>query len=176
MEPRTRFNNNLTKICIGQSILFVLVIGLIAFFFISNSRLAYLSDQELFWITVSLVGFCGALLYFARKCYVYQINSKHDRIAESCTSEEILASKVQGYYLYLVSRPFAGIAVGPIAAMILLGGVSTISRQTTAGGVASLSEAGHYLIFLAAFIGGYTSSDLFDALSKFGKSMLRPSA
>jgi len=175
MDKR-RFNRTLTLISVAHSAFSVLTILLIA---IVNLRLlpaSLSSDNAVFWITVSLIGLVGAFLHFSRKCYVYQITNKYDKIAAADGSANDVNSRVSGYYLYLWTRPLAGLSVGPITTMVILGGLSTISKTTGEGGLSNLSEAGHYVVYLGAFVGGYTSSDLFDALSKFGSSALKPKA
>lgn len=176
MPSRQKFNSSLTRICVLHTVLFVLVVGVIC---AANLKLFPPPlDQKtpVFWMTVGLAGLVGALLYFARKCYVYQINDKYDRISEGTSDEQVIGARIGGYYLYLITRPLAGIAVGPIAAMIVMGGISTIGRHTSVTGPQSVSDVGIYIILLAAFVGGYTSSDLFDGLANFGKSVLRPRA
>lgn len=174
MLVRKQFNRNLTLICVLHTLLFVFSSALLSFAQLRMLPHPLNEDVPAFWTAVCFAGLIGAFLYFGRKCYSYQIGDKFDKIIEGAPNEEVGAARIGGYYLYLLLRPFAGIAIGPIAAMVVMGGISTISSQTTSAGPQSVSDVGRYIIYLAAFVGGYTSSDLFDGLAKFGKSVLRP--
>ncbi len=59
-------------------------------------------------------------------------------------------------------------AIGPVIAMIFLGGLTSFGK-TSGFNTGSLSIAGVYVIYLLSFVGGYTSSDLFDYLSTVGE-------
>jgi hypothetical protein len=136
----------------------------------------------IFWINVSLSSFIGSLLYFSRKAYVYLITGKVERIERQLAIETFdrsgeaqpipdrIRNRLAGYYSYLLLRPIGGLAIGPAITMLILGGLSTLSK-TNAGSSASLSEAGLYVVMLMAFAGGYTSSDIFDYLSKLSKAL-----
>ncbi|WP_299927811.1 hypothetical protein [uncultured Pelagimonas sp.] len=171
---KKKFNRNLSIICIFHSLMCIFTICLIA---AANLRLIPIpisTDAAVFWFTVSLIGLVGAFLHFCRKCYTYQINDKYSKLEDLSDDDSALESRVSGYYLYLCTRPLAGLSIGPVTTMIILGGLSGISSAAGESGLSSLSEAGFYLIYLSSFVGGYTSSDIFDALSKFGQSALRP--
>ena len=168
------FRKSLIRICLLHSILFFGTAVVLAAVFLEAKSFTDLEAVEKFWVSIVLFGFAGALLYFSRKCYVYIITDKYKRIlADSDNKDSSAREKAMGYYAYLTLRPFGGIAIGPVAAMLILGGLSTLSKNDGGQGVANLSDAGRYLIMLAAFVGGYTSSDLFDALSTFGKNALK---
>ena len=171
---KEKFNANLTKIAVLHSILSIVAMVLVGVVNIRLGFLSLLSDAAIFWITASLIGLVGAFLNFSRKSYVYQITAKYDRIANDTEDSSSIPSKISGYYVYLIFRPSAGLTVGPITAMIMLGGLSAISKVSGETGLSSLSETGHYVIYLGAFVGGYTSSELFDALSKFGSKIINP--
>jgi hypothetical protein len=134
------------------------------------------------WVNASLIGFSGSLLYFARKTYVYLITNKVWRIGREATTEgnavfgESSAearyrARLLGYYVYLLGRPFGGLAIGPLVAMIILGGLTSLSKAGSLS-VSALSEAGAFTVYVFSFIGGYISSDLFDYLSRAGSRLL----
>lgn len=130
-------------------------------------------------INASLLGFVGSLLYFSRKVYLYLITNKLHRIAkelkidpDSGTQEtESFKSVAIGYYIYLSTRPLAGFVIGPILVMFVLAGLTTLSRSPD-GSEMTLSKAGIYLIYVVSFLGGYSSSDLFDYFSNLGKKLI----
>jgi hypothetical protein len=132
------------------------------------------------WINTGLIGFSGSLLYFSRKIYVYLITNKIFRIQSEAEAETELPStdkesryraRLIGYYLYLAIRPLGGLAIGPLVTMIILGGITTLSKTASLSS-AALSPAGVFIVYVFSFIGGYTSSDLFDYLSKAGGRLL----
>lgn len=137
-------------------------------------------SQEALWANAALLGFVGSLLYFGRKAYVYLITNKFLRLETELTKERSvdaaglqhqLRERVIGYYIYLCLRPIAGLVIGPAVAMLVLGGLTTLTKSGNLN-AAALSSAGLFLIYLFAFIGGYTSSDMFDYLSKTGSRFL----
>jgi hypothetical protein len=132
------------------------------------------------WANSGLLGLLGSLLFFSRKTYVYLITNKLIRIEDEVEADArkrghdanvdkivLYQARLIGYYLYLIVRPLGGAAIGPLTAMIILGGLSTLSKTSSAN-AGTLSAAGIYIIYLFSFIGGYTSSDMFDYLSKAG--------
>lgn len=140
-------------------------------------------DVHRLWTDAVLFGFLGSLLNFSRKAYVYLITDKLWRIGDDIDanlskgsvthelSEEIFRTRLTGYYLYLATRPFGGLVIGPLVTMLILGGLTTLGKSGPHDATA-LSPAGIYLIYLFSFVGGYTSSDMFDYLSKAGGSLL----
>jgi hypothetical protein len=162
---------------------FLLASGL--FLFWVNSEDQGHANVPVLWINVCFAGFIGSLLYFSRKAYVYLITGKVERIVAALTTdnslgplldssvplEERLRSRLIGYYVYLIARPLGGFAIGPLVTMAILGGLLTLSRSATASS-ATLSNAGIYIVIVVAFIGGYTSSDLFDYLSKLSARLM----
>jgi hypothetical protein len=144
------------------------------------ATLSFSDGDRHLWINAAMLGFLGSLLYFSRKTYVYLITDKLYRLeAEAtkdtqasgnslgATKDERYRTRLIGYYVYLIIRPFAGIAIGPMSAMIILGGLTTLSKNSSVSGSA-LSQTGIYVVYLFSFVGGYTSSDMFDYLSKLG--------
>jgi len=126
------------------------------------------------WTNVSLFGFVGSLLFFSRKVYVYLITDKIGRVLQSFDTIEAdsrVRAAMAGYFWYLVWRPFVGLVVGPLVTFIVLGGLNTIAKSETSGTLA-LSVAGICVIYVLSFVGGYTSSDLLDYLSKTGGKLL----
>jgi hypothetical protein len=146
-----------------------------------ETGLPRLSDSErLLWMNAALIGFIGSLLYFGRKAYVYLITEKFRRLEAELVQdgaidqtmlEQRMRGKIIGYYMYLSLRPFAGLVIGPAVAMIILGGVTTLTKSSGTG-AGALSQPGLLLIYLFSLIGGYTSSDMFDYLSKSGKRFI----
>jgi|SRR5579862_93281 len=157
----------------------ILLLGSGLFLFWINSDGQAHLNAPVFWINVCFAGFIGSLLYFSRKAYVYLITGKIERVLAALMTdnslgptsdstvplEDRLRSRLVGYYVYLIARPLGGFAIGPLVTMAILGGLLTLSRNATASS-ATLSSAGIYIVIVVAFIGGYTSSDLFDYLSK----------
>lgn len=130
-------------------------------------------------IMAALLGFLGSLLYFSRKIYVYLITDKFFemmRIQDDISNEDIkidrFKSMLFGYYIYLSTRPIAGLVIGPLLYMAVLAGLTTFSKAPT-GPEVSLSTAGVYLIYVISFIGGYSSSDLFDYFSGLGAKLIK---
>jgi len=126
------------------------------------------------WTNVALFGFIGSLLYFSRKIYVYLITDKVGRILAtfgSTDDDDRVKAALIGYFWYLVWRPYVGLAVGPLVTFIVLGGLNTVAKSQTEG-VLALSQAGICIIYVLCFVGGYTSSDLLDYLSKTGGKLL----
>ena len=105
-------------------------------------------------INASLLGFVGSLLYFSRKVYLYLITQKLHRVAKDLKVVtgggeqdcEQFKGIVHGYYLYLATRPLAGLVIGPILVMFLLAGLTTLSSVN--GSEMVLSRAGIYLIYV----------------------------
>jgi hypothetical protein len=170
-------------VCIGfyHLTLILLTAGLL-YYTNQNERgvFSFNDGERNFWVNVALLGFIGSLLYFSRKIYVYLIANKIFRIESEINrdveqssdgAEDIrigrFQSRLAGYYLYLAARPIGGLAIGPIIAMIILSGLTTLSKNATITG-SQLSSAGIYIIYVFSFVGGYTSSDMFDYLSKAG--------
>ena len=129
-------------------------------------------------INSSLLGFVGSLLYFSRKVYLYLITDKFHRLATEYKIEtdikeqdnERFKSIVMGYYIYLATRPVSGFVVGPVLVMFVLAGLTTFSKAANDTEM-GLSQAGVYLIYVISFLGGYSSSDLFDYFSNLGKKL-----
>ena len=80
-------------------------------------------------------------------------------------------SVVIGYYIYLSTRPIAGLIIGPLLLMAVLAGLTTFTKPSI-GVEVSVSAAGIYLIYVVSFIGGYSSSDLFDYFSSLGAKLI----
>jgi hypothetical protein len=140
-------------------------------------------NPKALWVNAALIGFVGSLLYFGRKAYVYLIEEKFRRIelemfkvdkqGSACVdSPQRLRGRLAGYYMYLCLRPVAGLVLGPAIAMLFLGGVTTLSKAGDLN-ASALSPAALYLIYLFALVGGYTSSDMFDYLSKLGRRIFK---
>jgi hypothetical protein len=131
-------------------------------------------------VNSALLGFLGSLFYFGRKVYVYLITDKFGRIKESqggsagATEEAVdrLRGALVGYCIYLSTRPLAGLAIGPLLLMAVLAGLMTFSPSPSGSRVA-VSVAGTCLIYFISFVGGYSSSDLFDYLSGLGAKLAR---
>jgi hypothetical protein len=147
---------------------------------ISEAGLPSFGDtQQTLWVNTALFGFIGSLLFFGRKAYVYLITDKFCRVEADILAERgvdpalvegRLRSRTIGYYMYLSLRPLGGIVIGPIVAMLILSGLTTLTKSA-AMNASSLSPAGLFLIYLFSVVGGYTSSDMFDYLSKIGSRL-----
>jgi hypothetical protein len=147
---------------------------------ISEAGLPSFGDtHQTLWVNTALFGFIGSLLFFGRKAYVYLITDKFFRVEADIVAERGVApalvegrlrSRTIGYYMYLSLRPLGGIVIGPIVAMLILGGLTTLTKSA-AMNASSLSPAGLFLIYLFSVVGGYTSSDMFDYLSKIGSRL-----
>jgi hypothetical protein len=142
-------------------------------------------DTGTFWVSTALIGFSGSLLYFSRKTYVYLMTNKISRIKSElevgdaatlsdASTEERYRARLTGYYVYLAVRPVGGLAIGPLVTMIILGGLTTLSKTANLN-ASALSAAGVYIVYVFSFIGGYISSDLFDYLSRTGGRILTKS-
>lgn len=137
------------------------------------------TSNKMIMINASLLGFLGSLLYFSRKVYSYLITDKFHRLMQD--QEKTTASKdddldrfksiVMGYYIYLSTRPIAGFVIGPLLLMFVLAGLTTFFKPIPGAEVA-ISTAGVYLIYVVSFIGGYSSSDLFDYFSNLGGRLI----
>jgi hypothetical protein len=166
-------------VCIGVYHLILLItVGYLLFRInLTDSGLpAFGNGGYTLWANVALLGCIGSLLYFSRKTYVYLIAGKLWKIDEELITElhnlpsseserlERYRAKLAGYYLYLITRPFGGLAIGPLITMVILGGLTTLTKDGKLNG-ATLSLAGEYLVYTFAFAGGYASSDFFDYVS-----------
>jgi|GEM_PF-4952174 len=125
-----------------------------------------------------LLGFLGSLLYFSRKCYIYLITDKMQRLVNALVEKDspdlvaqALVTQLTGYYLYLATRPLAGLIVGPLIVMFVVAGLLTLG--TTSAGNIGVSVAGTFIVYVASFLAGYSSSDLFDYLSRLGSKLIR---
>lgn len=127
-----------------------------------------------------LFGFLGSLLYFSRKCYIYLITDKFNQILTASKNDddpkeilsEILQTRLVGYYLYLATRPIAGLVVGPLIVMFIFGGLLTLGSSNQTEGIA-VSATGTFVIYVSSFLAGYSCSDLFDYLSKLGSKLIK---
>lgn len=136
-------------------------------------------SSKMIIINASLLGFLGSLLYFSRKIYSYLISDKFHRVLQdkgvSTTDADSDIDKVKsivsGYYIYLSTRPIAGFVIGPLLLMSVLAGFTTFYKPTS-GTQPAMSTSGIYLIYIVSFIGGYSSSDIFDYLSNLGKKII----
>lgn len=136
-------------------------------------------SSKMIIINASLLGFLGSLLYFSRKVYSYLISDKFHRVlqdkgvsATDANSDiDKVKSIVSGYYIYLSTRPIAGIIIGPLLLMFVLAGFTTFYKPAS-GTQLAMSTSGIYLIYIVSFIGGYSSSDIFDYLSNLGKRII----
>jgi hypothetical protein len=136
--------------------------------------------KETVIINAALLGFLGSLLYFSRKVYVYLITDKFHRVMhEQGLAQPVGGEDVQrfrnaliGYYVYLSLRPMAGFVIGPLLLMALYAGLTTLSVPATGAEVA-ISSAGAYLVYFVSFVGGYSSSIMFDTMSELGRKLLR---
>ena len=135
-------------------------------------------DRLLIAQTTAIVSLIGGLLYFSRKVYSYLISDKLGRLArefskESAGDENALHSSIKnsvmGYYFYLGTRPIASVVVGPILLLLVMGGMTTFSKTGTD---TEFSHAGTILVFALSFIGGYSSSNLFDFFSRLGDKLI----
>jgi hypothetical protein len=172
-------------ICVLHTLIVIcLCLALYALNVRSPDELSFVGSSRTLWVNSSLIGFIGSLLYFSRKAYVYLITDKLYRIAEESVAlasgekvaaggvaVEVYKTKLSGYYLYLIARPVGGLIIGPLITMIFLGGLTTLTINSTIS-AQSLSSAGMYAVFVVSFIGGYTSSDMFDYISKSGARIL----
>jgi uncharacterized membrane protein YwzB len=126
----------------------------------------------------SLLGFLGSLLYFSRKVYTYLISDKFNRVIhdqglgnQEAKDVDRLRSVILGYYLYLSTRPIAGLIIGPLLFWSVLAGLTTFAKPVFDSEIA-VSKAGTYLIYVISFLGGYSSSDLFDYCSSLGGKLI----
>jgi len=123
----------------------------------------------------ALFGLLGSTLYFSRKCYVYLITNKLAKVIRENRKQEggeTDANNVLcGYYMYLILRPIAGIAIGPILYMLAATSVITIAGKSV-GSDSDISQSGRYLIYTFAFLGGHAASDMFDYFSWMARSRL----
>lgn len=133
-------------------------------------------------VSTAYTSFVGSILYFSRKTYVYLVTDKiHHAISERGIPSPPTRSSVEraravavGYYLYLTIRPLAGLVVGPVLLMGVLGGVLVVGNVQGQGSAEDLlSRTGLFLLHIFAFISGYTSSDIFDYFSEVGRRMSR---
>jgi hypothetical protein len=178
----------LIGICTLHSLLVVVLC--VAIFRINlpeSGDFSLVASSRALWLNSSLIGLIGSLLFFSRKAYVYLITDKLYRISEANGMPtraadhaspridlDIYRTRLAGYYLYLIARPIGGLVIGPFVTMILLGGLTTLSASASIE-AKSPSVAGMYLIYVLSFAGGYTSSDMFDYVSKQGARLLAKS-
>lgn len=159
----------------------VLVLGTLWLIVELNLRLGQglsLSNNKMIMVNASLLGFLGSLLYFSRKVYVYLITDKFRRLMQekegrgnNDNNVDKFRTQIIGYYIYLSTRPVAGLIIGPLLLMFVLAGLTTFSRASTECEV-GVSTAGIYSIYVVSFIGGYSSSDLFDYFSNLGGRLI----
>lgn len=137
-----------------------------------------LASNKVVMINASLLGFLGSLFFFSRKVYIYLITDKFSRLVQapkennSDYDNNKVKSMIIGYYIYLSTRPIAGLIIGPLLQMFVLAGLTTFSKTAVSPEV-SISLAGMYLIYILSFIGGYSSSDLFDYFSTLGTKLIK---
>jgi hypothetical protein len=170
----------------GFHILMGLAAGAVLYWFnvVESGREGEPSTLEVI-INSSLIGFVGSLLYFSRKVYAYLITDRFGRLIKLRASTvedtengagtmdvETFNTIAMGYYIYLSTRPLAGLAIGPIMMFLVRGGLITFG-DSAGGETVELSVAGGYLVYVAAFVGGYSSSDLFDYFSNFGGRLMK---
>lgn len=167
-------------ILIGVVHLLLVIVALWLLYGVKANVIDLPTSNKVLVINVSLLSFVGSLLYFSRKVYSYLITDKFGRvmldhkITTGHNDDELhrLKSAVAGYYVYLSTRPLAGFVIGPLLLMFVLGGLTTLSKRAPGSEVA-ISTAGIYLIYVVSFIGGYSSSDLFDYFSNLGGKLIR---
>jgi hypothetical protein len=131
-------------------------------------------------VNCALIGFLGSLLYFGRKCYLYLITDKFDRSirpnrireGDGDGPQDLVSSRVAGYCLYLATRQLAGLVIGPLIALVIVGGLVTLGAPSSSREPA-LSRAGTMIVYAVSFLGGYSSSDLFDYVAKMGAKLIR---
>lgn len=169
---RTRWN--ITKIIIFQSIA-IIVISLILLL-LNTNIIKTDSIKSITIINSSLFGLLGTLIYFSRKCYVYLIENKFGKLIREInnsneSSIEYLKNILTGYYLYLTLRPIVGVIIGPLIYMLVVTGLVVFIKGSIFDGK-EISQSGRLIIYLVSFLGGHTSSDLLDRLSKFAKQIV----
>lgn len=174
------WRRNLVLIGLGQLIVAVATLWLL---YKLNSAKGLTGELVSSWtvlVNSALLGFLGSLFYFGRKVYVYLIADKFGRILESqsgsasVTGEALdrFRAALVGYYIYLSTRPLAGLVIGPLLLVAILAGLLTFSPSPS-GSHAVVSVAGTCLIYFISFVGGYSSGDMFDYLSSLGAKIAR---
>lgn len=169
----------LVLIGLGHTILVIVTLWALYGLNLKNDAGDLTSSNRAIMVNASLLGFLGSLLYFGRKVYIYLITDKFRRVLQDRgitmpnSDEDLdkLQSVITGYYIYLSIRPIAGFVVGPLLLMAVLAGLTTLSNPFH-GSEITMSTAGMYLIYVLSFIGGYSSSDLFDYFSALGSKLV----
>lgn len=173
-----KWRRNLVLIGLGHTILVVTTLWFLFRLNLESGLSQGPVPNRAAMINSSLLGFLGSLFYFGRKVYVYLITDKIRRFmqAQGLTEDlgnealERLRGGVAGYYIYLSTRPLAGLVIGPLLLMAVLAGLTTFS-VTTSPAELRVSAAGACLIYFISFVGGYSSSDLFDYLASLGAKL-----
>ncbi len=159
----------LTFIFIVQSTLILICsIGLALY---NLGIISWLSAYDVI-INSALFGEFGTLVYFSRKTYVYLITNKFFSV--SCAvadgNIECIKGAFRGYYLYLMFRPIVGIIIGPLMYMLVIAGLISFMKMHVT--IDQMSLSGKAFIYIISFLGGHTSSDLFDRFSKLAKEVM----
>jgi hypothetical protein len=165
------FRTRLVWIGIFHTIATVLV--LVVLYTMNAGRIGSIAlfDLERLLSNAALLSALGGLLYFSRKTYTYLITDKLGRVTGSGVEEKV-QTQITGYTLYLCTRPVGAIVVGPLIVLAVLAGLTTLVARSGTASVA-ISEPGMYLIYFVSFIGGYSSSDLFDYFSALGSRLIK---
>jgi hypothetical protein len=135
-------------------------------------------DFQVVLVNAAMLSLLGGFLYFSRKAYVYLITDKFTRFAkddlatQGSSVESRVQARVAGYTLYLWSRPFCSVVVGPLLLLAIMAGLTTLVEKSAAASL-GLSTSGVYLVYFVSFIGGYSSSDLFDYFSTLGGRLVK---
>ena len=164
---------------------FICILGLYYINFPSGDNLLHPRVNSEFWKNGSLLGATGSALYFSRKAYVYLITDRVVSLQRRATEEidsraegrekfviRSTENRIYGYIMYLTLRPFGGFVIGPLVSMIILAGINTFGSSNVSN-AGDISSRGIYLIYVFSFIGGYTSSDMFDYFSRLGSRFSR---
>jgi len=130
-------------------------------------------------LNAGLLGLTGSLLYFSRKVYSYLISDKFARILNQDSPGRVageftedIRTRLWGYYYYLGVRPLAGVVIGPLITLFVMAGLATFANAS-AGCELGVSKAGNYVVYVVSFLGGYSSSDLFDYFSVLGARAIK---
>lgn len=153
------------------SVFFILY--MIANFEKNNPDLIFASPVILY---AAAFGFMGSIINFFRKTYVYLITHKFKRVLEEQganpeNNSDHLKEVINGYCLYLIFRPFAGLVIGPVVYMLAFTGLLIFVKQSINVGP-ELTIQGRYLIYIVAFVGGHASSEILDYFSRLAKKIV----
>ena len=168
-----KWRQTLIALSLLQILAFCLTV--IAVAYLRLGRLQLTSSSMQIAIT-ALLGFAGALVYFSRKTYVYLIKDKFFEISfvEGQTEPiyERILSRMTGYFIYLSLRPLVGLVIGPMYYLVITSGLAAFV-SIPAPQQFTLSSTGVSVLYSLAFIGGLTSSDFLDYLTRIGKRLLQ---